>query len=144
MWTLWYLKSWEGNRKMKIHSVSGFLILCWFHHLSIKENLVKWVVVYLKGLLLGHRTVTHTQTAYTTAHTHTYKATQTHRYIHDHIHAHSLTDTLRYTNWDTHTHWYTTPKVSIISLLSRVCAAKTSWPICLPASLFLSLLDYFH
>ena len=99
------------------------------------ENLVKWVLVYLKGLLLGHpiltHTQTHTQTTYTIAHTQTHRHTDTYMitYTLTHSQIHSGTQT------ETHTHWYTASDVSIISLLSKVCAAKTSWPICLPVSL---------
>ena len=70
MWTLWYLKSWEGNRKMK-NSQCQWLLNSMLISVIYSENLVKWVLVYLKGLLLGHpiltHTQTHTQTTYTIA-----------------------------------------------------------------------------
>ena len=72
------------------------------------ENLVKWVLVYLKGLLLGHpiltHTQTHTQTTYTIAHTQTHRHTDT--YI---SHTHSLTHRYTQVHKLRHTHTGTQP-----------------------------------
>lgn len=91
---------------MKIHNVNGFLILCRFLSFTHKRKFGEVRSCVLERATPGSSyTHRHTHRQHTQLHIHilTYKATQTHRYIHDHIHAHSLTDTLRYTNGDTHT-----------------------------------------